>query len=590
MFIATTVQLAAGEQQSWRVCLSPSATGLHTEMPTPQRARRKHSLADCINAPDAALGWWGRVAVASLLLMCVAIPAVVGPAISRNLIAGEATARVVLEYLESTGWTWRTSSCGSSSWTADPILEMHSSSGSSGIVVFGAVMLSPMVKLGDVRTARQVVASLFVSRVRVRTESIATEWSHVDLEEAAAASWTGGDCVDRMPSVVADGLGWVFRVPLPLPTVATMDGLVAEAMALSSPSPSSSSLHPMLELEGEISVSEDTASAARIKCPWRQSVALSVLESAVSRAPPGSGLAALSSSSGSIALLGDSQSGAAVFRRLLLRARADASGGTRTSVHALVHLGDTVQSARREPREWRSYLASPLAAANSQGSLAPLLWARGNHDVSGGSGALPERWSLHRVGAMAVLRLDSGAMGAADWQHSQHTGAAGNPGATNQAVWAAQAVRSDRWRAASLRVVLAHVPPCVDHWEAESWAAGDSGAPAGARRWLEQLFQRALRSGGHVHAVFSGHSHLYQRGVWHWGEGPRQRVMLATIGAAGGTLEDSWALVGQCPDLTVTAVTHAAAVLSWGRSNGKWEADLVVTGLDGTELDHVKLV
>jgi hypothetical protein len=255
-----------------------------------------------------------------------------------------------------------------------------------------------------------------------------------------------------------------------------------------------------------------------------------------------------------VLVMGDSQSGAPAFRSLLEQ------GMSRGRVGTLLHLGDVAQTPWSMVRELRSYLFAPLMAARAGERSIPLVWSAGNHDRWDADGLLPSSPRVVRLGPMAVLVLDVSRLAELEPCSSAHAA---------QMVEAelSPLLASQDWVGASVRLVAAHVPVCVEYWEAESWEAWDKKHPECVRTLLHEVL---AASPARVHVVLSGHSHVYQRGIWRWSGD--QMVHVITLGASGGGLEAP-SPVHSCGELFFKTVTgrHLAGMI---RSEGglvKWE-------------------
>jgi hypothetical protein len=296
-----------------------------------------------------------------------------------------------------------------------------------------------------------------------------------------------------------------------------------------------------------------------------------------------------------------------------LRSRA---AGPQQPLDLLVHGGDTVQGYR-DDREAFMYLLSPIADLYSAagptgmgdglGYAVPLLLVRGNHDDVARHAAYvlpPARWGGASQGGVPQLppRVDAG--GAATPAATQGRSPLYSelwlgPGlrllvtdtsdeSEEQAAWLSRvcglqpaasvpssspsrdtlqpasspAVQADFLfgQVRPLTIAWSHVPPYVEFWDKQSWAAGED-------HWTDYVRQRLLPvmqcCQPAVDLLVSGHSHLYQRGATPpmpsrapcppRSEAPgealpdadgsaqvlrtAQPIVLATIGGGGGSLE-----------------------------------------------------
>jgi hypothetical protein len=296
-----------------------------------------------------------------------------------------------------------------------------------------------------------------------------------------------------------------------------------------------------------------------------------------------------------------------------LRSRA---AGPQQPLDLLVHGGDTVQGYR-DDREAFMYLLSPVADLYSAagptgmgdglGYAVPLLLIRGNHDDEARHAAYvlpPARWGGARQGGMPQLASGVDAGGAATPAATQGRSPLYSelwlgPGlrllvtdtsdeSEEQVAWLfrvcglqsdASTRASPSWRdtlqpaslpvapgdqlsgrVRPLTIAWSHVPPYVEFWDKQSWAAGED-------HWTDYVRQRLLPvmqcCQPAVDLLVSGHSHLYQRGATPpvpsrapcpprseaSGQGLpdsegstlptriAQPIVLATIGGGGGSLE-----------------------------------------------------
>lgn len=265
------------------------------------------------------------------------------------------------------------------------------------------------------------------------------------------------------------------------------------------------------------------------------------------------------------AVLGDSQSGAVVFRRLLRRAAA----WRQPRVSLLVHLGDMVQSANIF-REWHAYWFGPLSDSGLA-QRVPTLYARGNHDGEGAAatayGAQPQKWFAATVRGVRWIVLDS----------NDKTGGGTSSMIGPQLQWLENELQSVHARTALLRVVIVHIPPFLEFWEPGAWRRGESEWGRFVRDSCVPLFERFG-----VDVVISGHSHIYQRGT-------RNGVTYVITGGAGGELEDE--VGGRVQDFAFYNVTRAAhhyGLLELGRCKARWRA-FGLWGGDERAMDEVEV-
>ena len=308
-----------------------------------------------------------------------------------------------------------------------------------------------------------------------------------------------------------------------------------------------------------------------------------------------------------VVLVGDSQSGARVFRRLLGTA-ASRYRAPAPPLDLLLHVGDTVQ-ASADAREAALYLFAPLAALYEDlGYAVPTLLVRGNHDDADRTSALSLAPSI-RARARARTHIQPGSLQplplyrvlAAPPLRVLALDTDDESG--DQLSWLTRAcehaVGSAEGAPLPFTLALAHVPPYIDFWDPRAWAQGESAWQDYSRRRLLP----ALRCCAGARLLVSGHVHAYARG---WAPpleaapaataaaaaaandcpslgGASHALMLATIGGAGGALEDT--RVGDSGVYAVTALAHhwAALDVAAGNANASWR----VYGLSGELLDEV---
>lgn len=227
-----------------------------------------------------------------------------------------------------------------------------------------------------------------------------------------------------------------------------------------------------------------------------------------------------------VAVVGDSQAGASVFREVLREL------STLNPV-ALVHLGDVVQDDR-SASEWHTKFLGPLA----QHLNVPVLLTRGNHDVNmwnrmqKGDVSLssspmnilsPHGWFGVTIGAVRFLVLDS------------VTGTSLDPA---QMAWLTCELKSRPFLSATFRVAVTHIPPFVEYWDSDAWFGEKQESQWGI--WSRTTFSTLLEQHG-VELIMSGHSHLYQRGsrIVQNASSPfhGSRTHYVITGGGGGTLE-----------------------------------------------------
>lgn len=227
-------------------------------------------------------------------------------------------------------------------------------------------------------------------------------------------------------------------------------------------------------------------------------------------------------------ILGDSQSGAVAFDRLLRRI-----AGT-TTPSMMVHLGDLVQDAHRT-REWHSYFFGPVEYSSLNNRL-PWLVVRGNHDLVNVKKAMAENgWTKGPISYMSVDNRAAGASVRPAQDRSFFSTTAGgirwvvldsNINSDEQARFMLREFESLEFRNSHFRVVCTHAPPFLEYWDPQSWHDGESEWGLYVRQEWVPLFERFR-----VDLVMSGHSHIYQRGE-------RNGIVYMVSGGAGAPLEE----------------------------------------------------
>ena len=592
--------------------------------PDPQRKRRRKAPHATLAARAWAAGarvvgsraWvWVCGAAACSALVVVALQSLAS-------LQLPARAAVVLEYLEATGWLpLSEQACWSSAgvaWTLAPLLVRRGAVTAAelerqGADVAGSAaqleVLAAFIGPGGLSATAQALCG--PNRVPCgRAQELQLEWSgplpappsgtpppreegspHSGARTAPppleSPSGRLGAGPRLPPTPQHQGLGWVARAPL----AGILPRLAAPSLLRS--------------LSVRITVSAPGADGASAGCEAATPLGWWDGATAPPPAPPGAPgpVEPPSKPAIAVAVVGDSQSGAPVFRATLATLAGAAKASRAGGASALLHLGDGVQSPDSDPREWRSYLFGPVHASGvlvgPQGT-GSLVWARGNHDEGAGRehAILPPPVQLARVGHVALLVLPAGHGGRVAGvaaQGGEHAPAqAPGPGSASGwqrelEAWAKLAVDSQAWRGAAVRVVVSHVPPCITHWEREAWEAGESADPEAAAGRISSVLALADEAGAPARAVLSGHSHLYQRGMWEWQ--PGRFVLAATIGTAGGAMEAD-PPVGECPWMQRTVLGQPAGALLRAEPNsgGFVEAalDVIATG-SGLVIDSVAL-
>jgi len=211
-----------------------------------------------------------------------------------------------------------------------------------------------------------------------------------------------------------------------------------------------------------------------------------------------------------VGIVGDSQAETTRFRQQLQSLRMH-------NIDMFVHLGDVVQDDS-SMFEWYLNFFRPISS--KLGSYTPILYSRGNHDVESYlkrhskfsehpvSTISPNGYYAYNAAGIRFLVLDT-----ASTYNSKQT------------EWLKCEVSSRAWLDAKFRVVLTHIPPFVEYWDPRSWRAGEN-------RWgyfNREIFVPILEAAG-MDIMFSGHSHVYQRGK-------RGSSAYVVAGGGGATLE-----------------------------------------------------
>lgn len=172
---------------------------------------------------------------------------------------------------------------------------------------------------------------------------------------------------------------------------------------------------------------------------------------------------------------------------------------TKRNVDFMVFNGDMSSIMTSHEQIQRDYLARAVELFATE---MPLVFVRGNHETRGvASSEFPnlyptpsgEPYYMFRHGPAVFLVLDCGE----DKPDSdiEYGGlAAFDAHREREAEWLRQAVQSDTFRSAAVRIVFLHVPPETDGWHGS--------------REIMRLFVPILNEAG-VDIMFSGHLHLY---------------------------------------------------------------------------------
>eukprot|EP00938_MAST-03A_sp_MAST-3A-sp1_P004254 g4254.t1 len=210
-----------------------------------------------------------------------------------------------------------------------------------------------------------------------------------------------------------------------------------------------------------------------------------------------------------IGIVGDSQAETTLFRQQLEAMRMH-------DLNLFVHLGDVVQDDS-SMFEWYLNFFRPVS---SKIGTTPMLYSRGNHDVDGVvkrrryfpdhpvSTISPNGYFALTASGIRFVVLDTA-----------------SPYDSRQKDWLECEVSSSDWINAKYRVVLTHIPPFIEYWNPKTWKKGEN-------RWgyfNREVFVPILERAG-MDIMFSGHSHVYQRGK-------RGSSAYVVAGGGGATLE-----------------------------------------------------
>lgn len=222
----------------------------------------------------------------------------------------------------------------------------------------------------------------------------------------------------------------------------------------------------------------------------------------------------------SFLIYSDAQWDMDMFRRLL------SLGAHRLAAPAaIVYGGDATQHA--QPMQWARF----ISAVDEQGSFAPLVLARGNHDSPAVSpfnravfgAARDAHVTSVSVGGAHLVVVD------ADWVLRQLAFVA--PTDSASVAFFAEldaALASPAWRAAPFRIVVCHVPTVIEWWEPVAWfVRNEQREPSDIARLLWPRWRDAG-----VDVIVGGHSHMYSHRVLE-----PHGVHEFIVGGAGGALE-----------------------------------------------------
>ena len=205
-----------------------------------------------------------------------------------------------------------------------------------------------------------------------------------------------------------------------------------------------------------------------------------------------------------VAIIGDSQSGAVSFDRLL-REIDD------VKPNLAIHLGDVVQDAD-VVREWHSYFFRPLEFRGLSNRI-PWIVARGNHDIINKQRVFPNRGN--GTSGPAPIFVNDRAFSNGGMHFFSITVSSirfvvldTNVNSREQREFLESEFQSSEFLTAAFRVVLCHIPPFLEYWNPGAWFEGGESAWGAFVKWeWNPMFRRAK-----VDVVISGHSHIYQRG------------------------------------------------------------------------------
>ncbi|KAI7861432.1 Metallo-dependent phosphatase-like protein [Spinellus fusiger] len=210
-----------------------------------------------------------------------------------------------------------------------------------------------------------------------------------------------------------------------------------------------------------------------------------------------------------IAAMADNQFGLRSFITLLQQIKKH------EPPHYLLHAGDAVQNYP-SLNQWHTDFLTPLTYFGF-GQTAPMIYAHGNHDYDVNANyhytrTSPSRESWYAFsladGAIRFCVLDSNL----DW--------------AQQDEWLQQELASEASRSAAFRVVVVHIPPFLEYWDANAWFnLRESEWGAFIKTRFVPLFEKY-----NVDLVISGHQHNYERGE-------HNGIHYTIIGGAGGDID-----------------------------------------------------
>ncbi len=174
----------------------------------------------------------------------------------------------------------------------------------------------------------------------------------------------------------------------------------------------------------------------------------------------------------------------------------------------IVNTGDLV-AVGSEESAWQRYfeITAPL------GATAPVVPALGNHESYVGGSA--RSWAL--FGLKSAAPISGTGYGSFDWGGAHFVILDSNRPDAAQLKWMVQDIAGAKRRRARAIFAVAHAGP---------WAHG----PHGGSRTMEREFAPALAAAG-VDVLFSGHDHIYERGIGETARGPLPYVVSGGGGA-----------------------------------------------------------
>lgn len=247
-----------------------------------------------------------------------------------------------------------------------------------------------------------------------------------------------------------------------------------------------------------------------------------------------------------VALVSDSQHGSHTFSRHLAHMRAH-----KPAPDLWAHVGDRVQNASNL-KEWAALWGNPVRFSQLASS-APGIGIYGNHDMDERGFArafapLPstQGWYATVIGDCLWIGLNSNVSPKTDPSQT----------AFLRDTLVSFSEARPRRTAPPFVIVLVHIPPFIDYWDAGAWRAGEKHWGEFVRTDWVPLFEKYK-----VDLVISGHSHTYQRGE-------RNGVTYAIIGGGGGKLDkqrvEDWGMYKiTYRGYHYVAIDISAHLLSW---------------------------